>query len=142
MACSSTFDQILAGRLTVGAVIAADTSTVRAEFNPVGVGFEKRVGRWVEGFALCHALCAGEPVTWEGRWHLYEATLALVPAQASGPPLWLGVSIPQSLYRASKNYDGFPIRTDMGVFRQGLATLQTAATALRWTLPTAAIYLS
>ena len=82
----ATVDQLAEGRLIVGAGIAADAPPVHAEFAAAGVPFEKRVGRFMEGFRLMRALWSGEPVSWDGRWTLDEQTLAPLPIQIGGPP--------------------------------------------------------
>src|SRR6185436_10918968 len=71
----ATLDRIAEGRVILGIGIAADVPNIRAEFTAASVPFDKRVGRLVEGMALCRALWTGKPVTWpkpgsQGRWKL------------------------------------------------------------------------
>src|SRR5437660_12303412 len=60
----ATLDRISEGRFILGVGIATDVPNIRAEFEAAGVPFDQRVGRLVEGMALCRALWTGKPVTW------------------------------------------------------------------------------
>ncbi|MFK7915427.1 MAG: LLM class flavin-dependent oxidoreductase [Pseudomonadales bacterium] len=121
----ATIDQLAQGRLIVGAGIAADIPPVRAEFKAAGVPFEKRVGRFMEGFRLMRALWSGEPVDWDGRWSLQNQSLAPLPYQLGGPRLWLGTSTPAGLQRCAKHFDGWmPIGPDLATFTERQQTLQ------------------
>ena len=113
----ATVDQISEGRLIVGAGIAPDTPAVRHEFQAVGVPFERRVGRYMEGIRLCRELWKGEPVSWEGRWSLESATLAPLPYREGGPPIWSAAAVEAGIERAAKHLDGwFPIGPDASTF--------------------------
>ena len=79
----ATLDQIAEGRLILGVGIAADVATIRAEFAAVGVPFEKRVGRMLEGLKLARALWTGQPVDWDGRWKVDQGILAPVPCRST-----------------------------------------------------------
>lgn len=103
----ATLDQISEGRSIIGIGIGNDLPTIRAEMKSAGVPFEKRVGRLIEMFKLCKELWRGEPVTWEGRWTLREQTLAPVPHTPGGPRLWAAGSVPASLKRCGRYYDGY-----------------------------------
>ena len=139
----ATIDQLSAGRLVVGAGIAADAPPVHAEFAAAGVPFEKRVGRFNEGFELCRALWTGAPVSWDGRWQLDDVTLAPRPVQAGGPPIWLAASVDVGVVRAARRYDGwFPIGPDADtIARQHRLLLESAAEAGR-VRPTTTVYLT
>lgn len=106
----ATIDQVSEGRLIVGAGIAADTPTVRAEFKAAGVPFEKRVGTMMEGFRLCKALWTGESVDWDGRWTVSQSVLAPEPYTRGGPRIWMAAHAPAGIARTAKHFDGwFPI---------------------------------
>src|SRR5262249_32548196 len=94
-------------RLVLGVGIASDVPSIRAEFAAVGVPFERRVGRMLEGLSLCRALWAGKPTDWDGRWQLVGGELGILPRRPGGPPIWVAGAQPASLERVGKRYDGW-----------------------------------
>src|SRR5262250_1013591 len=109
----ATLDQISEGRLVLGAGIASDVPNIRAEFAAAGVPFEGRVGRMMEGLRLARALWSGKPVDWDGRWRVEGGVLGPTPHSPGGPPLWVGGSLPASIERAGRYFDGWmPITPD------------------------------
>ncbi len=115
----ATLDQLSEGRLIVGAGIAADAPPIHAEFEAAGVPFEKRVGRFMEGFRLMRALWSGEPVSWEGRWQLKEQRLAPVPYRPGGPRIWIGTGSAAGLKRTAAHFDGWlPLGPDVETFSE------------------------
>jgi alkanesulfonate monooxygenase SsuD/methylene tetrahydromethanopterin reductase-like flavin-dependent oxidoreductase (luciferase family) len=80
---------------------------IRAEFAAAGVPFEKRVGRMMEGLRLMRALWSGKRVDWDGRWKVEGAVLGPTPHRPGGPPLWVGGSLPASIERAGRYFDGW-----------------------------------
>jgi len=103
----ATLDQIAEGRVILGVGIARDVPDIRAEFTAAGVPFEKRVGRMLEGLQLARALWSGKPVDWNGRWKVEAGVLGPTPYREGGPPLWIAGSLPVSLERAGKHFDGW-----------------------------------
>ena len=103
----ATLDQISEGRLVLGAGIASDVPTLRAEFVAAGVPFEGRVGRMMEGLRLCRALWTGHPVDWDGRWPVKGGVLGPMPYRSGGPPIWLAGSVRPALERAARHFDGW-----------------------------------
>lgn len=103
----ATLDQVSEGRLILGIGIASDVPNVRAEFRSAGVPFDKRVGTLMEGLRLCKALWSGNPVDWDGRWHVEQGVLGPTPHQPGGPPIWGGGSAPAALARAGRHFDGW-----------------------------------
>jgi alkanesulfonate monooxygenase SsuD/methylene tetrahydromethanopterin reductase-like flavin-dependent oxidoreductase (luciferase family) len=103
----ATLDQIAEGRLILGIGIARDVPDIRAEFEAAGVPFEKRVGRMLEGLRLAKALWTGKPVDWDGRWTVKAGVLGPTPHRPGGPPIWGAGSLPASLERAGRIFDGW-----------------------------------
>ena len=81
----ATIDQVSDGRVILGVGIAADAPAIHAEFEAVGVPFEKRVSRMMEGLRLCRALWSGDPVDWDGRWKLQQAVVGPSPGTNRRP---------------------------------------------------------
>jgi alkanesulfonate monooxygenase SsuD/methylene tetrahydromethanopterin reductase-like flavin-dependent oxidoreductase (luciferase family) len=109
----ATLDQVAEGRLILGVGIAADVPNIRQEFTAAGVPFEKRVGRLLEGLRLARLLWSGKPVDWDGRWKVEHGILGPIPYSQGGPPIWIGGSLPASLDRAGRFFDGWlPIAPD------------------------------
>jgi alkanesulfonate monooxygenase SsuD/methylene tetrahydromethanopterin reductase-like flavin-dependent oxidoreductase (luciferase family) len=124
----ATLDQIAEGRLILGVGIARDVANIRAEFAAAGVPFEGRVGRLLEGLRLARALWSGQPVDWDGRWTLRSALLGVTPHRAGGPPVWIAGSLPASLERAGKHFDGWlPNAGDATQWGQRWAQIRTIA---------------
>lgn len=103
----ATLDQASEGRVILGVGIARDVPDIRAEFEAAGVPFEKRIGRMLEGIRLMQALWTGNPVDWDGRWKLSKQVLGPTPHRPGGPPFWLAGSLPVSLERTGKHFDGW-----------------------------------
>jgi alkanesulfonate monooxygenase SsuD/methylene tetrahydromethanopterin reductase-like flavin-dependent oxidoreductase (luciferase family) len=115
----ATLDQIAEGRVILGVGIASDVPNIRAEFAAAGVPFEKRVGRMLEGLNLCRALWSGKPVDWDGRWTVEAGVLGPTPHRPGGPPIWLAGSLPVSLERVGKHFDGWlPNSPDPALWKQ------------------------
>ena len=141
----ATMDQVSEGRVIVGAGIAGDGPPTRAEFEAVGVPFEKRVGRMLELFRLCRALWSGEVVNWDGRWKVTDGVLGPEPYQKGGPPIWVGSFVRAGRERAAKHFDGwFPTGPDAATYGEWLTeTREMAAAAGRDPMSlTAALYLT
>lgn len=103
----ATLDRIAEGRVILGVGVASDVPNIRAEFEAAGVPFEKRAGRMLEGLRLCRALWRGEPVDWEGRWTVRQGVLGPTPHRPGGPPVWLAGSVPATIERVGRHFDGW-----------------------------------
>ena len=124
----ATLDQISEGRVILGVGIASDVPTIRADFEAAGVPFDKRVGRLLEGLRLCRELWKGEPVNWDGRWKIDGRTLGPVPYQAGGPPIWIGGSVPATVERVGRHFDGwFPNEPDPTEYRDIWTKMKSVA---------------
>ena len=146
----ATLDRLAEGRLILGVGIAPDVPNVRAEFEAAGVPFDKRVGRLVEGMALCRALWTGKPVTWPragaaGRWTVQSSVLGPTPHRPGGPPIWIAGAVTASRERAGKLFDGWfpnsPLARDYAAQWAEVVAAARAAGRDPATL-TAAIYLT
>lgn len=104
----ATIDQISEGRIILGVGIARDVPSIRAEFEACGVPFERRVGRMIQGIRLMQELWTGKPVDRnDDFFKMKGATVGPVPFRKGGPPFWIAGSLPQSLERAGKIFDGW-----------------------------------
>ncbi len=103
----ATVDQLSEGRLIVGIGIGQDIPAVRAEFDAVGVPFDKRVGRMMEGIGLWRALWGGGSVNHTGLWTLNDITIGPKPYSKGGPPIWASGSVPAALKRCARHFDGW-----------------------------------
>src|SRR5476651_2187686 len=131
----ATLDRIAEGRLILGVGIATDVPNIRAEFVAAGVPFEKRVGRLIEGMALCRALWTGKPVDWPadggtGRWTIKASALGPTPHRPNGPPIWIGGSVVAARERTGRLFDGwFPNAPSAAEYAAQWAEVQAAAGA-------------
>jgi probable F420-dependent oxidoreductase len=126
----ATLDRISEGRLILGVGIAADLPNIRTEFEAAGVSFDKRVGRMVEGLALCRALWTGKPVEWDGRWKVKGSTLGPTPHRPGGPPIWVAGAVTAARVRTGKLYDGwFPNSPSVAEYAPQWADVKQAARA-------------
>lgn len=130
----ATLDRISEGRLILGVGIAADLPNIRAEFEAAGVTFDKRVGRMVEGLALCRALWTGKPVEWpvgkEGRWKVASSILGPTPHRPGGPPIWVAGAVASARERIGRLYDGwFPNSPSVAEYAPQWADVKQAARA-------------
>ena len=125
----ATLDQLSAGRFILGIGIGpSNHQGVKAEFVAAGVPFDKRVGRILESMQLCRALWSGEPVDWNGRWHLKKATLGPKPYRSGGPPIWMGGSSSGSIQRAGCYFEGWmPHPPKAKGFREGWIKVKNTA---------------
>jgi alkanesulfonate monooxygenase SsuD/methylene tetrahydromethanopterin reductase-like flavin-dependent oxidoreductase (luciferase family) len=127
----ATLDQLSEGRSIIGIGIGNSSPAGQAEFAAAGVPFEKRVGRLIEMFKLCRELWRGEPVTWDGRWKLDGQAVGPMPHTLGGPQLWAAGSVPASLKRCGRYFDGyFPSGpSDSAVFADRFKTVLDQARA-------------
>lgn len=130
----ATLDRIAEGRLILGVGIASDLPNIRAEFEAAGVPFEKRVGRMIEGLALCRALWTGKPVEWptgkEGRWKVASSILGPTPHRPGGPPIWVAGAVAAARERTGRLYDGwFPNSPSVAEYAPQWADVKQAARA-------------
>jgi alkanesulfonate monooxygenase SsuD/methylene tetrahydromethanopterin reductase-like flavin-dependent oxidoreductase (luciferase family) len=89
-----TVDEISGGRLVLG--VGAGWN--EAEFRALGIPFERRVGRFGEGFDIVRRLVAGQTVTHHGAFYDIEECVLLPPSRRERPmPLMVGSTGPRVL---------------------------------------------
>ena len=127
---AATLDRLCEGRLILGIGIAADTPSIRRDFEATGVPFDKRVGRMNEAMRLCRALWTGQPVDWTGLWTVKQGTVGPTPHRPGGPPIWYGGFLPAGRARTGRLYDGwFPSQPKPEEYAAHLAEVRSAARA-------------
>jgi alkanesulfonate monooxygenase SsuD/methylene tetrahydromethanopterin reductase-like flavin-dependent oxidoreductase (luciferase family) len=126
----ATLDRLCEGRLILGIGIAADTPSIRRDFEAAGVPFDKRVGRMNDAMRLCRALWTGQPVDWQGYWTVKQATVGPTPHRPGGPPIWYGGGLPVGRVRTGRLYDGwFPSQAAPEDYAAHLQEVRAAARA-------------
>lgn len=83
---AATLDCLSAGRFELGAGVGWQ----REEFDAVGVPFEKRAARLIDGLRACRTLWSGERRSFESPTVAFS-DLRSLPAPVGGIPLWLGM---------------------------------------------------
>ncbi len=127
---AATLDQLCEGRLILGIGIAADTPSIRRDFEATGVPFDKRVGRMNEAIRLCRALWTGQPVDWTGLWTVKQGTVGTTPHRPGGPPIWYGGFLPAGRARTGRMYDGwFPSQPKPKEYAAQFEDVRSAARA-------------
>jgi probable F420-dependent oxidoreductase len=100
----STLDQLSGGRLDVG----IGTGGKARPFAAFGIGPDRYVARFTEGFELMKALWTQPRVTFDGEfWQLRDAAMEPKPRQKPYPPVWFGANGVAALRRAARLGDGF-----------------------------------
>ncbi|MEM7339553.1 MAG: LLM class flavin-dependent oxidoreductase [Actinomycetota bacterium] len=124
----ATLDRLAEGRLVLGVGIGADSPSNRAEFDALGVGFERRLGRMNDHLALCRQLWSGEPVDHHGEFYtIDQASIGPSAHQPGGPPLWITGSSPPGQRRAGARYDGWMPIGPIEMFTAGVPEVRAAA---------------
>jgi len=100
---AAVVDLLSEGRLIVGLGLGWRSR----EFRDTGVEAAKRVGMTVDTIELLRLLWRGEPVSFEGRVHRFDGSLALpTPYHPGGPPILLAGSSERPIRRAAAIADG------------------------------------
>lgn len=95
----ASLDWITGGRLIFGAGMGYRAD----EFAAIGVAIKERVGRFTEGLELIRRLWTEDGVTHRGKYfNVEDVTISLKPKQPSGPPVWIGGSVPAAVRRAAR----------------------------------------
>jgi alkanesulfonate monooxygenase SsuD/methylene tetrahydromethanopterin reductase-like flavin-dependent oxidoreductase (luciferase family) len=114
----ATADALSGGRLILGVGGGPGGAAVQADFERVGVDFERRSSRSVWVMEQARALWSGS-----AGEQMYP-----LPGRPTGPPIWIGGAGPRTLERAAKHADGwFPISATVEEFSSGLARVREVA---------------
>jgi len=99
-----TLDLVSKGRLVLGVGIGYQPS----DFNAFAVPMEERLARFEESVEILRLCWAGETFSYKGKHYtLEDIKVTPRPYQKSGPPLWIGASVPAAARRAGRIADGF-----------------------------------
>jgi probable F420-dependent oxidoreductase len=99
-----TLDLVSKGRVVLGVGIGYQP----ADFNVFAVPMEDRLARFEESVEILRLCWAGEPFSFRGKHYtLEDVRVTPQPFQKSGPPLWIGASVPAAARRAGRIADGF-----------------------------------
>ena len=99
-----TLDLVSKGRVTLGVGIGYQP----ADFRAFNVPMEHRMTIFEESIEILRRCWAGEPFSYHGKHYtLDNVQIRPRPFQPSGPPLWIGASVPAAARRAGRVADGF-----------------------------------
>lgn len=102
---ASSLDVLSHGRVVFGIGVGGEFP---AEFEAVGVPVRERGARTDEAIAVLRHLWRGEPAAHAGRFfRIGPMTLKPRPAQAGGPPIWIGGRSEAAYRRAARHGDGY-----------------------------------
>lgn len=130
----ASLDALSNGRMILG----VGTGYLQGEFAALGVDFAQRNELTDEAIRTLRAVWSGQYVTLDGAGFRAEDNRALpVPAQAGGPPIWVGGNSKRAIRRALELGDGWlPMaNTAQTVARRRTAALETVddvAAAIAW----------
>lgn len=110
---AATADAMSGGRLILGIGAGPGGGAVTADFERVGVDFDRRASQSVAVVQEARALWRGD-----------SEQMYPVPGRPGGPPVWIGGAGPRTLERTARIADGwFPISATVDEFSAGLAEL-------------------
>lgn len=118
----ASLDWISGGRVVLGVGVGGEGAK---DFGAVGVDVRERGARTDEAMQALRELFRGGPATFSGRYFSFEGVeIAPAPAQAGGPPLWVGGRSPAAIRRAAMLGDGWmPMWVSTDRYRTGLEQL-------------------
>jgi probable F420-dependent oxidoreductase len=118
----ASLDYLSGGRTILGVGVGGEGEK---DFEAVGVDPSERGARANEAMRALRALFGSPPASFEGRFFSFaRIEIAPGPAQAGGPPLWVGGRSEAAIRRAAELGDGWiPIWVSAESFREGLARL-------------------
>jgi probable F420-dependent oxidoreductase len=99
-----TLDLVSKGRVVLGVGIGYQP----ADFQAFAVPMEDRLARFEESVEILRLCWAGQTFSFRGKHYvLSDIRVTPRPFQKSGPPLWIGASVPAAARRAGRIADGF-----------------------------------
>ncbi|MET9632684.1 LLM class flavin-dependent oxidoreductase [Lentzea sp. NPDC006480] len=124
----ATLDRLAEGRLVAGMGGGFPNPATRAQFDAVGVAFDRRVSRLEESIDVMRRLWSGEAISHRGKHFSFtDVRLTPPPFRPGGPPIWLAGSGP-ALRRVARLADGWlPYPPETTTYAEELATVQQAA---------------
>jgi probable F420-dependent oxidoreductase len=101
---AATLDAVSEGRLVLGVGVG----WMEAEYKFLGADFHQRGRRLDESIAVLRNLWTQHRPAFTGEWYRYEDSLfEPKPAQANGPPIWIGGNSDAALRRAGRLGDAW-----------------------------------
>jgi probable F420-dependent oxidoreductase len=118
----ASLDYVSGGRVILGVGVGGESGP---DFDAVGVSPRERGARTDEAMRALRALFGESAAAFAGRFFSFEGiSIEPRPAQAGGPPLWVGGRSRAAIRRAARLGDGWiPIWVSAGRFAEGLAEL-------------------
>jgi probable F420-dependent oxidoreductase len=123
----SSLDFLSNGRLVFGIGVGGEFP---AEFQASGVPVNERGRRTDEAITILRRLWLGEPAGHDGKFFRFSPVqLKPPPAQAGGPPIWIGGRSDAAVRRAARSGDGYVgYLLSPEAFRERLVRIRTLAT--------------
>jgi probable F420-dependent oxidoreductase len=123
----ASLDYVSGGRVILGVGVGGESGP---DFDAVGVSPSERGRRTDEAMRALRALLGEPPASFAGRFFSFDGiSIEPRPAQAGGPPLWVGGRSEAALRRAATLGDGWiPIWVSAERFADGLAELPESVT--------------
>jgi probable F420-dependent oxidoreductase len=118
----ASLDYVSGGRVILGVGVGGESEK---DFEAVGVSPSERGARTDEAMRALRALFGESPASFAGRFFSFEGiSIEPRPAQAGGPPLWVGGRSQAAIRRAATLGDGWiPIWVTPAAFARGLEEL-------------------
>jgi probable F420-dependent oxidoreductase len=118
----ASLDYISGGRVILGVGVGGESEQ---DFEAVGISMRERGARADEAMLALRALFGGAPASFAGRFFSFERiSIEPRPAQAGGPPLWVGGRSEAAIRRAATLGDGWiPIWVSAEKLAEGIERL-------------------
>jgi probable F420-dependent oxidoreductase len=122
----ASIDYLSGGRVILGVGVGGESPK---DFEAVGVPVGERGARADEAMGALRALFSGAPASFGGEFYAFEGiSIAPAPAQAGGPPLWVGGRSGAAIRRAGRLGDGWlPLWVSPERFASGIERVRAEA---------------